>query len=345
MAVQLLAWLTEHESWNALDEFLSKHQSRLQQSKRPLYYAAIARAKQGKSELGEELAQKAADVDPQAALESFFAAVDLEQHNHFDWAVREHRRTIDKEPVASHSAILARVYLANLLHDYEKHEQAADVIDPLVRAIQEKGSVGQLYKKLHDYYVGRLTLPENESLAARLHYLRACQYRDHQDWQRMREELERAIRLDPSDADVVIAMYRLPEADEKWREATLGRITNLARQFKQEIDENPSDPTPYNQWAWLISNTEGDFSQAIAYSHRSLELIPDGAGESAGASFLDTLGRCYYAAGDYGNAVKYQRQAVEKVNYMQVMQRQLALFEKTLAEKTAKGNDAATSTN
>ena len=59
-------------------------------------------------------------------------------------------------------------------------------------------------------------------------------------------------------------------------------------------------------------------------------------GESAGASFLDTLGRCYYAAGDYENAVKYQRQAVEKVDYMQVMQRQLALFEKTLAEKTHK---------
>jgi tetratricopeptide (TPR) repeat protein len=344
MAVQLLAWLTEHESWNALDEFLAKHQSRLQQSKRPLYYAAIARAKQGKSELGEELAQKAADLDPQAALESFFAALDLEQHSHFDWAVREHRRTIDKEPVASHSAILARVYLSNLLHDYEKHEQAADVIDPLVKAIQEKGSVGQLYKKLHDYYVGRLTLPENESLAARLHYFRACQYREHQDWQRMREALEAAIRLDPSDADVVIAMYRLPEADEKWREATLRRISNLARQFKQEIDENPSDPTPYNQWAWLISNTEGDYSQAIAYSHRSLELIPDGAGESAGASFLDTLGRCYYAAGDYENAVKYQRQAVEKVDYMQVMQRQLALFEKTLAEKTANQSEA-TSTN
>jgi tetratricopeptide (TPR) repeat protein len=344
MAVQLLAWLTEHESWNALDEFLAKHQSRLQQSKRPLYYAALARAKQGKSQLGEELAQKAADLDPQAALESFFAAVDLEQHGHFDWAVREHRRTIDKEPVASHSAILARVYLANLLHDYEKHEQAADILDPLVKAIQEKGQVGQLYKKLHDYYTGRLSLPENESLAARLHYFRACQHRDHQDWQRMREELETAIRLDPSDADVVIAMYRLPEADEKWREATRRRIANLARQFKQEIDESPSDPTPYNQWAWLISNTEGDFSQAIAYSHRSLELIPESAGESAGASFLDTLGRCYYAAGDYENAVKYQRQAVEKVDYMQVMQRQLALFEKTLAEKSANESDA-TSTN
>jgi tetratricopeptide (TPR) repeat protein len=344
MAVQLLSWLTKHASWNALDEFLTKHLARLQQSKRPLYYAALARSKQGKTDLAEELAQRAANLDPQAGLESFFAAVDLEQHVQFDWAVREYRRTIDKEPVSSHGSILARVYLANLLHDYEKHEQAADVLEPLVQAVQNEGRVGQLYAKLHDYYAGRLSLPENEGLAARLHYFRACQYRAQEDWQRMREKLDLAIRFDPSDADVVIAMYRLPEADAKWRDATLRRIRDLARQFKREIDESPSDPTAYNQWAWLISNTEGDFEQAIRYSHRSLELIPEGAGESAGASFLDTLGRCYYAAGDYENAVKYQRQAVEKVDYMQVMQRQLALFEKTLAEQKPKP-DADTSAN
>ena len=105
-------------------------------------------------------------------------------------------------------------------------------------------------------------------------------------------------------------------------------------------------PTPYNQWAWLVSNTEGDSRRRFAYSHRSLELIPADAGESAGASFLDTLGRCYYAAGDYENAVKYQRQAVEKVDYMQVMQRQLALFEKTLAEKQAsRSSDARASSD
>jgi tetratricopeptide (TPR) repeat protein len=128
-------------------------------------------------------------------------------------------------------------------------------------------------------------------------------------------------------------MYRLPDADEKWREATRRRIRDLAQQFQQEIDANPSDPTPYNQWAWLVSNTEGDFQKAIRYSHRSIELIPPDAGESAGASYLDTLGRCYYAAGDIENALKYQRQAIEKVDYMQVMQRQLAQFEKALAEK------------
>jgi tetratricopeptide (TPR) repeat protein len=239
---------------------------------------------------------------------------------------------------------LARVYLANLLHDYEQHEQAADVLEPLVKAVQSEGRVGQLYSKLQDYYEGRLALPENEGLAARFHYFRACQYREQLDWQQVREKLELAIRFDPTDADVVIAMYRLPDADDEWREATRRRIRELARRFKREIDENPSDPTPYNQWAWLISNTEGDYAQAISYSHRSLELIPEGAGESAGASFLDTLGRCYFAAGDYENAVKYQRQAVAKVEYMQVMKRQLALFEKTVAEQSSKSK-ADSSTN
>jgi tetratricopeptide (TPR) repeat protein len=113
----------------------------------------------------------------------------------------------------------------------------------------------------------------------------------------------------------------------------------LAQSFQQEIDADPSEPTAYNQWAWLIGNTEGDYQKAIRYSHRSLELIPPEAGEDAGAGFLDTLGRCYYAAGDYENAVKYQRQAIEKVDYMQVMRRQLALFEKALAEKQGAGSE------
>ena len=61
----------------------------------------------------------------------------------------------------------------------------------------------------------------------------------------------------------------------------------------------------YNQWAWLVTNTEGDFAQAVQHSLRSLELAPDEP------SYLDTLGRCYFAAGDVENAIKSQRKAVE----------------------------------
>jgi hypothetical protein len=56
-----------------------------------------------------------------------------------------------------------------------------------------------------------------------------------------------------------------------------------------------------------------------------------------GGSFLDTLGRCYFAAGDVENALKYQREAIKKVDYMQVMHRQLAQFEQAYAQKQAAG--------
>jgi tetratricopeptide (TPR) repeat protein len=124
----------------------------------------------------------------------------------------------------------------------------------------------------------------------------------------------------------------LPESNAQWRESVMKQVRKLVDQFQREIDENPNEASPYNQWAWLVSNTEGDFQKAIRYSHRSLELNTHG--ESGAASFLDTLGRCYYAAGDYKSAVKYERKAMEKNDYLQVMRRQLALFEKALADQS-----------
>ena len=53
MAIELLSWFREHALWNALDEFLAKHQAALQ-TKRPLYHAALARARQGKEDESEE---------------------------------------------------------------------------------------------------------------------------------------------------------------------------------------------------------------------------------------------------------------------------------------------------
>jgi hypothetical protein len=337
-SIELLTWIYEHDLWDVLDQFLSKHLGQLERNKRSLYYAAIARAKQGNAELAEQLAGKAAEIDSQTTLESFFAAKDLEEHNQFDWAVREYRRSIDDEKIATHEGILARVSLASLLHDYERYQEASDAIEPLAKAVKNEGEVGRLYTELYRYYQGRL-LPEAKAVPAKLHFYRACQYHAVKDWKREQEELQLAIKSDPTDADVLIAMYRVPEADEAWRDNVRQRILELSRQFQQKIDENPAVPDNYNQWAWLISNTEGDFQKAIRYSHRSLELIPQGSGKSAGGSFLDTLGRCYFAAGDVENALKYQRQAIKKVDYMQVMHRQLAQFEKAMAEKQGASSD------
>jgi tetratricopeptide (TPR) repeat protein len=220
-----------------------------------------------------------------------------------------------------------------LLHDYEHEKEAAAALEPLVQTVLKEGQRGQLYVRTREIYREKIDFPSPEELAARFHFYRACQYKSEKDLQRARGEYELAVKFDPEDADVLIDMYHFPESDAKWHDAALARINKLLKKFEKEIEENPSEAKDYNQWAWVVSNTEGDFQQAIRYSHRSLEL--NKRGESGEASFLDTLGRCYYAAGDYENAVKYEREAIAKVNYLQVMQRQLVLFEKALADKKA----------
>jgi tetratricopeptide (TPR) repeat protein len=84
--------------------------------------------------------------------------------------------------------------------------------------------------------------------------------------------------------------------------------------------------TANNQLAWLVSNTEGDFDEAVRCSLRSLDLRPDAAG------YYDTLGRCYYAKGDYANAVSNQSKAVEMEPHSPQIVRQLELFKKALRE-------------
>jgi hypothetical protein len=335
VAVALLMWLVEEKAWEPVDDLLTRHADRFTRSKKPLYAAAHARIGQGNEELAEKLAEDAAKLQSPDPLGSFEMARDLESRGRYEWAVREYRSSIDDQRVESPESIVGRVFLAALRHDQEAHEEAAEALAPLIKELQDP-KVGQLYDQVRSVMANRYSenVPEKRVLSARYHTYLAGQHRAAKDWKQERSALEQALRFDREDSDILIAMYRLQETDDKFKAETRKKIADLANSFQQKIDAAPNYAPNYNQWAWLISNTEGDFQKAIRYSHRSLEL--NTGGESAEASYLDTLGRCYYAAGDYENAVKYQRQAVEKVGYLQVMQRQLELFEKALAENQAR---------
>ena len=63
-------------------------------------------------------------------------------------------------------------------------------------------------------------------------------------------------------------------------------------------------------------------------SELSLELDP------GNASYLDTLGRCYFATGDLESAVEAQRKAIEMHPHLMVMRRQLKLFEDALRKRS-----------
>ena len=59
------------------------------------------------------------------------------------------------------------------------------------------------------------------------------------------------------------------------------------------------------------------------------------------AGYLDTLGRCYYAVGDYANAVKFQSQAIELDPHSGQMNRQLVVFREALAKAEAQKSKKA----
>jgi len=144
------------------------------------------------------------------------------------------------------------------------------------------------------------------------------------------------------DIDIVIALHRIADNDKAWRETVdkllaehAERIESQIKQLNQVMSSSQDRDVrglvseqfaqKNNEYAWLIGNTVGDYQKAIACSQKSLELIPDSW------PYQDTLGRCYFAAGDLKNAVHYQRLAVAGAPYMQQMKRQLKQFEEALA--------------
>ncbi len=333
-----LEWMVEAGADAGVDALLESRREELT-SKGGLYLAATIRHRQGRREEAESLAEKAFQtppqpqdalrIDNQVALDGrVLAGMRIEANGLVDWAWREYREATNQTPDLSINSIFARWRLSDSLMDHEEYAAAASELTRSIDAIKKDSKSRVLYGHMREQF-DRL-LPSS-TFTARRDYLLARAAKQRGDEAAEVRHLQSAIGHDPTDADIVIAMYRAEGANQAFREETLERIKTLAQQTQKDIDEDPSDPLPYNQWAWLISNTVGDYAKAIRYSKKSLELRRGEIGK-ADAGFLDTLGRCYFAIGDLERAVEKQREAVRLQPHIQVMQRQLRLFEAALAE-------------
>jgi hypothetical protein len=151
----------------------------------------------------------------------------------------------------------------------------------------------------------------------------------------MRKHLDEGIVHDSKDADILIDLYHDSGVSAERRKQIVRMIHDVTEKFRGEIvqssaDEIPYQSTPYNQYAWLVANTEGDFDLAVQYSHKSLEIMPDTA------SYLDTLAHCYAAKRDFKNAVQYQARAAELEPHTMQIQRSLKRFQAELEKSEEK---------
>ncbi len=316
----LLQWLVDQKAWKAVDELAERFAPQIAANPTLLYALAEAQLAQGHKSRSDELARQAFQLNPGKAREELIShlmvAGNLRQRGLLPWAVREYRQVIAVGGPTDDLTLGAAFILAELLHDQGDDLGAAEVLQDAVKPAAANQSAETVW--------GDRKLGE---VRARMNFFFASHWQSKADAVKHRDYLEKALGEDASDVDVLIACYRLPHPAPAFREKIRQLIRAAGDEVRSKIAEEPEIATNYNQLAWLIANTEGDFDEALRLSRKSLELSPDTGG------YYDTLGRVYFARGDLENAVKSQTRAVELDPHSGLIQRQLELFRKKLEEK------------
>ena len=344
---ELTEQLVEVDAWPTIDSFLEKYQASL--NDRPgLYLQAHLAYSRGDLDQAERLADQAFQLPALATPSNkdwftqqpgyswtgaqllgdrILMANTLDVWLHREWALRELEEVCKPLEPMSVSTIFARWKLAELLHDSERPGEAALLLDDMLDHVQSTNERGNHFRQLIDNseFGG---IPSLEVMKGQLGLCEALAHRQKGEEEKARSLLDEAFQSDRGNADIVIAMYHSPGADEAYREKVRKRILQSCRNYEVQIASDPSNPVYYNHWAWVVSNTEGDFEKAIRYSKRSLDLFPDTAG------YLDTLGRCYFSNGQIEEAIEVQQRAVELLPSTQTLQRQLQEFLDAQAEQT-----------
>jgi tetratricopeptide (TPR) repeat protein len=312
----LLKWFMEQHDWTAIERLKRRFDERFARQALLRYLLAEARLAEGRRELAERLAAQALQLDAGRPERHFLTAIELEKRGLFAWSEQEYRHVIEAGPTVSENSLRAATSLAQMLHDQAKELQAGRVLQDVVAQVDKLIARRPPRPEGH----GKSSAIR-DPLRARMEFYFAAHKAQLNDRAAQRIHLDRAVGYDPLDADILIAMYRLPQADQAYRLKTRQLIAKAVSAFRQQIKQAPGDSTPLNQLAWLVGNTEGDADEAIAASQRSLEMVPGAAG------YLDTLARCYYAKGDYARAVQTQRRAAAIEPHTMSIQRQLEQFQ------------------
>lgn len=317
---ELVEWLVEQKAWEAIGQVAQRFADRFARDPLLLYSLAQAQAAGGRQKEADETAKRARDLHSGAQLDELvvhlMSAFTLRRRGLFGWAEQEYRYVIGSAVTGQSLTANAQIGLSEMLHDQGDDLRAAEVLKPLAEAI------GQM-KPVPETIAARTP----QSIRSRMNHFYALHWADKSDRQKQRQHLEAALAADPTDVDVLIACYRLPDADAAWRQKVKELIAKAADQLREQMTAEPDEALYYNQFAWLIGNTEGNFDEALRCSKKSLELDPDSGG------YYDTLGRVYFGRGDYANAVKYQTKAAELDPYSGLIRKQLKLFEETLQKQ------------
>ncbi len=311
-------WLAKQKAWPILEEAIPRYENRFEQEPLLLYGLADSCRKNGNNKLSEEAAHRAVAMHEDNQRLHLGIGYELQRRGMIDWAEWEFRRAIAIGPPGEDATLWVQARLGEMLHDQGRDFDAAKAYEERAAALEERAANGR-QPDPSDIKVTR----------GQMHFFFACDALQKQDLPRQKEELLKGVEADPDNADVLIAMYRYPN-DKEMHDLAMTKIRAAGDKFRSKILQSPDDVMAYNQLAWLIANTEGDYQEALRCSLKSIELLPPDSPQRGG--YLDTLGHCYFAVGDLENAVKSQTEAVSQEPHSGLIKRQLEKFKKALED-------------
>jgi hypothetical protein len=271
---------------------------------------AICERARGNDAVAEQRARAAFENPDMEFVDRLRAGILLQKWGAGDWASREYTAVVDDNEAPAQQQVLASVMYAEFLHDRGRDGEAAGVLDRVV-GDDAGGRIPALQQ------LGR----DPAQTRARADYFRSCAAAAVGDAAAQRRALEASAGGAAPDIDALIALYHFPGNTPEQEQATLDRIQAAVHRMEEEIKQMPEEPNTYNEYAWLVANTEGDIAKALRYSKRSLRDSFDNA------SYLDTLAHCHAAAGNLTAAIRTQRLAMRHEPHNRIIRLNLAAFE------------------
>jgi hypothetical protein len=313
-----LVWLIERGLPEAVDQLRAAKPDLITDD--PLVGYAAALAEKGRRRDAEADALAAAAFAKPAGTNAEFVdrvqtAMLLAKWGAADWAAREYTALLDDQRAPPAQFTLAAIMFSEFLHDQEREDEAAACLRKLMEgrvaaAIARGGN--QIIQQ-----IGR----DPQSIRSRMHYFEACAAATRGDLVAQRKALEDSLRASAKDVDSLIALYGLKDNTPEQRADAVARIRKALEQIEGEIQSVPEDANSYNEYAWLVANTEGDVQKATRYSKQSLVKSFDSS------SYLDTLAHCHAAAGNMAAAVRTQSLALRQEPHNRTIRKNLERFQ------------------
>jgi hypothetical protein len=312
-----LAWLVDRGIPEAVDRLRALRPEQIGNDALVGYAAALAERARQRVDEAARLAD-AAFAKPKGTNAEFVDRVQtamlLAKWGAADWAAREYASLLEDERAPHAQFTLSAIMFAEFLHDQEREDEAAACLRRLMEgrvaaAIARGGN--QIIQQ-----IGR----DPQSIRSRMHYFEACAAAARGDAAAQRKALEDSLRALSKDVDSLIALYALADNTPEQRADAVERVRKALEQIEAEIQSVPEDANSFNEYAWLVANTEGDVQKAIRYSKHSLVTSFDSS------SYLDTLAHCQAAAGDMPAAIRTQSLALRQEPHNRTIRKNLERF-------------------